>query len=302
MLNECPNVEAVCGDLYGAVEGRTFDRIVAHPPYMPTPQPRILWRDGGDTGEFLFRRIVEGLPQYLRRGGTAYIVSLGLDTQEGVLEERARLWLGESASEFDIIFALGQERSTQEILSGLARRDKGLGQEDITLLEQAFDREKTVKLVYGALVLHRRLDVNAGPWTTRVRLSEETEGTDFEWALKWHQQRLRSGFLEELAQAKPGLSPHLQVRVTHVVHEGELVPAEFVLESDRPFLFATRFDGEVVSLIMKFNGQTTPAEIYAAARADSAVPENFGPQDFTNLVAMLIDYGYLILEDSLVER
>jgi hypothetical protein len=132
-----------------------------------------------------------------------------------------------------------------------------------------------------------------------VRLSDETEGADFEWAFKWHQQRLRPRFLEELAQARPQLSTHLRVKVTHLVHEGELVPAEFSLESDKPFLHATRFDGEVVSLILQFNGQTTPAEIYAAARAASAMPDSFSLQDFTKLVAMLIDNGYLVLSDQM---
>jgi SAM-dependent methyltransferase len=299
MLNDCQNVEAVCGDVYDAVEGRTFDRIAAHPPYVPMPRNKVIWRDGGDTGEFILRRIIEGLPQYLRRGGTAYILSLGLDTQEGLLEERARRWLGDAESEFDIIFALGHEKSVQELLSVLTHRSKGLNEEEIKQMQMAFEREQTIQGVYGTLVLHRRMNVSVEPWTARVRLSNETEGADFEWAFKWHRQRQSLGFLERLANAKPQLSPSLKVKVTQVIHQGELVPEEFSLESDKPFHFATRFDGEVISLILQFNGQTTPSEIYAIARETSAMPDTFSLQDFTKLVAVLIDKGYLVLHDSL---
>ena len=35
LLNRCPNVEPVQGDLYDPVPDRTFDRIAAHPPSVP---------------------------------------------------------------------------------------------------------------------------------------------------------------------------------------------------------------------------------------------------------------------------
>src|SRR5690606_36116914 len=37
-LNGLSNVSAVQGDLYEPVRGMTFDRIVAHPPYVPAPR------------------------------------------------------------------------------------------------------------------------------------------------------------------------------------------------------------------------------------------------------------------------
>jgi hypothetical protein len=273
----------------------TFDRIVAHPPYMPTPRADTLWRDGGDTGEYLFRRIVEELPKFLRPGGTAYILSLGLDTEDGRLEERARRWLGDSHSEFDVIFGLGNEKTIQELLDGLGRRNNSPGPEDIELVGKALEREKTVQVVYGALVIHRRAESVAEPWTGRVRMTGATEGTDFEWALSWHKRRSHPDFLDRLAQEKPRLSPHLEIKVTHVVYEGRLAMAEAVLEVDKPFLFGIKLDGWAVPLIAQFDGNTTPAEIYAAAQADSSVPDELSPGAFINLVEMLIEKGCLLL-------
>src|SRR5439155_15523128 len=109
-LNGRTNVEVVQGDLYQAVAGRTFDRIVAHPPYVPSLGLAKIYRDGGATGEALIRRIIEGLPQHLRAGGMFCALTQGLDTKDGPFEDRVRRWLGDSSAEFDIIFAVDEER------------------------------------------------------------------------------------------------------------------------------------------------------------------------------------------------
>jgi hypothetical protein len=126
-------------------------------------------------------------------------------------------------------------------------------------------------------------------------LSTATDGFDFEWAFDWHQRRTGANFLAVLSRAKPRLSPHLRVNATHVVFEGELVPVEFSLETEKPFLHAMKFDGPIVPLISRFNGQITPAELYEAANERSELPERVGQEDFLKLVAVLLDHGYLVL-------
>jgi methylase of polypeptide subunit release factors len=294
MLNDCHNIEPVIGDLFSAVAGRTFDRITAHPPYMPTFRPVALWRDGGETGEALLIRIIKELPRYLRPGATSYIVTIGLDTEAGPFEERVRRWLGPTEKEFDIIFAFGNEVTAEEIVKGIGKRDAKAAPEDLERLQQAFKREQTVKIIYGALAIHRRVDVSAQPWTVRTRLSTATTGADFEWAFEWHRQRQRADFLHVLAGAKPCLSPHLRVRATHVVFEGNLVPTEFILESDKPFISAMKLDGPTVPIIARFDGQITPAELYQTASEE--LEEGVNQEDFLKLVAVLVDRGYLILD------
>ncbi len=93
-LNGASNVSAVQGDLYSAVEGRSFNCIAAHPPYMPVLRPAEIYYDGGEDGEQLTRRIVEGLPQHLNPGGRLYCRTLGTDREEGPFEQRLRGWLG----------------------------------------------------------------------------------------------------------------------------------------------------------------------------------------------------------------
>ena len=95
-LNRCHNVEVLQGDLYQPVGERTFQRIIAHPPYMPNVNDVRTWRDGGSLGDSIIRRIVEGLPNHLERGGDFTAFCLGTDTDKSRFEQTVRTWLGAS--------------------------------------------------------------------------------------------------------------------------------------------------------------------------------------------------------------
>ncbi len=296
LLNGCGNVEAAQGDLYEAVPGQTFDVITAHPPYVPSLGDHAVYRDGGDAGETVVRRIVEGLPNALRRGGTFYSMSVGLDTTAGQFEERARGWLGSAQDEFDVIFAYGDEKSPDQAVADIVSRAKHVKTLNPAQLKQAYEQMGVRRLVYGALVIHRR-DSGAGkPWTARPTIGAETTGADFDWLLGWHRQAEDPGFVECLAGARPVLSPHLQVKATHVVADGALVPAEFSLEASCPFETATRVDPWVVPLIAQLDGRRSVEDLHRMVQAAGEVPGSFGVTDFAKLTALLVERGCLVLD------
>ena len=98
-----------------SVAGQTFDRIVAHPPYVPALSQSQVFRDAGEAGESVLEQIVAGLPDHLRSGGTFVSVSAGWDTTEGPFEERIRRWLGDYTGEFDVILAEEQAMSPAQV-------------------------------------------------------------------------------------------------------------------------------------------------------------------------------------------
>jgi len=86
-------VEALQGDLYAPVQGRTFSLITANPPFVPAPAQAVGFRDGGPDGEEVQRRIVAGLKDHLAPDGVAQIVTeLGEGGVEPI-EARLRTWL-----------------------------------------------------------------------------------------------------------------------------------------------------------------------------------------------------------------
>ena len=296
-LNGCATVESLCGDLYAPVAGRQFDCITAHPPYVPSLGSTMIYRDAGDTGEEITRNIVAGLPAHLRPGGFALVVGQSRDTNDSPYEQRVRAWLGEAQHEFDVIFALQDTKSPEEEVKGMAGRLQEPTREQLAELLARFRRLGTKQFVYGALFLRRRAAV-AAPWTARLELSAETLGPDFLRALQWHDRRGQDGFAAWLPGAKLRMSPHLEIRVRHIVRDDTLLPAEFIFETDRPFAAAMRFDGWVAPLLARFSGGRTPAEVHADARRDEAMPADFHLPDFANLVALLVEKGFLVLTEN----
>lgn len=82
------------GNLYEAVPGETFDLIIANPPWIAAPTPDMeLYRWGGETGEFITRRVVEGLPAHLNEGGTLSMFVIFPIIRGKIYLERFREWL-----------------------------------------------------------------------------------------------------------------------------------------------------------------------------------------------------------------
>ena len=82
------------GDLYEPVRGSRFDRIVAHPAYVPALEPGAIYADGGEDGEFITRAIVQGLPRFLEPQGRFYCGTMGVEREGEPYEQRVRQWLG----------------------------------------------------------------------------------------------------------------------------------------------------------------------------------------------------------------
>ena len=91
-LNGVENYEVRLGNLYSAVEGETFDVILGNPPFVPSPETDLKFRDGGNDGEAVLRRIVQSAERHLNAGGRLCVVTdlVGVDTYE----TRLRQWWG----------------------------------------------------------------------------------------------------------------------------------------------------------------------------------------------------------------
>jgi len=296
-LNKCTEVEVIRGDLYDAVKGRKFDCIVAHPPYVPSVGLNTIWRDGGATGEFLVRKIIEGLPEHLRSGGMFACLTQGLDTKDGNFENRVRTWLKGSADDFDVVFVCEIERSTQQVLDLLSGRGTLL-LENLKEVQAELERERTISLPYGALFMRRADSARSNPWTTRRKLSAETHGSDLEGTFVLHDQLSDPGFSAALVDARPRLAPRLEVKVTYVVDDGALAPAQFLFETDKPFSLRVKFDDWMVPLLTRFDGKTKVSEVYQKAKSDDEIPGEFKLDDFSVLVSRAIEGGFLELTDN----
>ncbi len=296
MLNASANLEIARGDLYQAVAGRTFDCIVAHPPYMPSPDDTWIYRDGGPTGERLVQRMIADLPAALRPGGIFCSVCAAWDTEESPLEERVRGWLGDRADEFELLLGVETEMAPAELARMLAKPEHGLGRGTVAEWEARFREWKLERHVYGALVLAHR-DGPGHPATLRTWLGTSTTGADLERqiaALRWRAAQRAAGTLSSTLDAlRPRLTDALQVHVTYVKGEGGLAPSEAILATSEPFRSRTRIEPWMLSLLSAIDGARTPVAIHDALHAKKVLPDGFTAADLRTFVELLLERGYV---------
>lgn len=103
-------------DCYQAVADQQFDLITLNPPFVPTPtEVPELYRTGGDTGESVTRRVIEGLSQFLRPGG---LFSMSTEAPRRAQEspvDRMKSWLGPG---WGIVGLYKQDFSIEEYILG----------------------------------------------------------------------------------------------------------------------------------------------------------------------------------------
>lgn len=289
------NISSLCGDLYAPVPGRQFKVITAHPPFVPATGQMMIYRDGGDTGESVTRRVIEGLPAHLRVGGTGVILCVACDSQEKTFEQRARDWLGVAADHFDLVFGLEKVLSVEEVVQSIRGRGGNIGEEAAAKLLERLRSSGTRQFVYGALFLrHCSGLVRQEP----LRLSLSTDGgaADFDRLLSWRQHCRRADFAVWLAQSRPRLAPRLQLTARHLVQDGRLVPSEFIFSIEAGFQAALRPDAWIVPLVARLEGAASVRQVFETARDADELPRGFTLEPFLDLVQRMIERGFLEVE------
>lgn len=72
--NGIGNVEWRLGSWLEPVREERFDLIVANPPYVISPESGLMYRDSGEPGDALVRRLLGDLPGLLREAGFAQVL------------------------------------------------------------------------------------------------------------------------------------------------------------------------------------------------------------------------------------
>ena len=178
-LNGIENVCAMQSDLYSAVEGLQFDRIAAHPPYIPASEQTLMFRDGGKDGEQILRGMIQGLPRFLKPGGRFYALSLATDRENETLEQRIRTWLGEAQNDFDVFVILnGSDKRPDSILKAIAEAKGRLG--DFGPRTKLYDQLKVQSVLYGIILLERHesagIAQRLAPRSHRARAAKRSSG------------------------------------------------------------------------------------------------------------------------------
>ena len=296
-LNGISNFFVRQGDLYDAVPGQTFDRIVAHPPYMPALAQKYIFRDGGEDGEQITRRMIAGLPEHLRAGGRFYCTCMLTDRKSANAEERIRLMLGEPEGEFDILLVTERLFSPTDHYFRLALTGRAeLG--EVVRRHEVFQRLEVERLVYGSILIQRRKE--SRPAFTARRQAGATSGiAEVEWLLGWEAATAAPDATAALVEARPVASAECRMRLSHVFEGGTWAARDCVLATASPFALEARCPPWAAALVEACDGRTTVSELHENFRGKGVTPPGLDLAAFVKLVRSLISGGFLRLSPIL---
>jgi SAM-dependent methyltransferase len=291
-LNGVPNITAARGDLYDAVPGRTFDRIVAHPPYMPALEQKYIFRDGGEDGEQITRRIVAGLPERLRPGGRLYCTCMLTDRREANAEHRIRAMLGDRAAEFDVLLVTERLFPPTDYYFRLALTGRAeLG--EVVRRHEVFQRLEVERLVYGSFVIQRPAACRP-TFTARRQAGPNTTTADVEWLLGWEaESAARAG--QQPDDLRPVVSPACRMRLGHVFDAGGWTVEDCQLTTSAPFALEARCPPWTAVLLERCDGKTGVEALHGELRRSGVLPAALGLGEFSRLVRSLVSGGFLRL-------
>ena len=295
-LNGIDNVTVRKGDLYGPVAGETFDRIVAHPPYMPETNSRLIFRDGGEDGEQLLRRIIQGLPDHLRPGGRFCCRTLATDRATVSLQHRLRDMLGPANSEFDVVVVVNRSIHPTHFHFGQVL-DGSMTAAALDQQVQAFERLGIASVVISFVTIERHVRPSA-PVTVRRR----TAGTvpkpaAIEWLLEWERALADPDLSNRLRAMRPVVSPHAQIKLVHQMRAGQLRANAGSVTTEFPFSFSMESSPGLVLMLAHCDGSRPIDQLHDEMRKLGTAPPDAPVEEFLQLMRILIGGGVLEVEE-----
>ena len=96
-----------------------------------------------------------------------------------------------------------------------------------------------------------------------------------------------------LLAAKPVAARETKLYTGYGLRDEGWAPETFRYEIEHPFDMELQADGWVAYLLGAANGTRTGAELLDALKENQVVPPNTTPEDFADMLAMLVSGGFL---------
>lgn len=291
-LNGFSNVRGIRSDAWDALAGETFDRVYAHPPYVPALTHVYDYRDAGEDGEHVSRRIVQGLPAHLRPGGRAAITCALTDRRGASIEQRIREWLGDAAAEFDLVLLQQRDWDALHAFRNITRQKEGFAGAEPWL--EHFHRLGIERFVLCSFEL-RRDAKGRPPITVRRRAGAHLDAAAVDYAYRWA-RHLSTGQSPEtrLEGQRPRVLPGTQLRVGRRLDaRGHWQEIGEAVVTDYPVAAAVDLPPGATKLLELCDGTRDVPTLHATLREAGVFGSNVTAADVAELTELLLSIGAL---------
>jgi hypothetical protein len=295
-LNGATNITTGTGDLYEPVEGLTFERIIAHPPYMPSVRQRVLFQDGGPDGEQVTRRLLGDLAGHLAPGGQCFVTCTLSDRGGRRAESRVREMVGPGGRDFDVaVIAASEYHPAWDFAARLWAGQAGTAEIEPVL--SGLRAAGITRFVLGTIVVQRR-SAGRPAVTLRRNGSPHTSARDVARAIDWTARAQAPGFEEDLMKLRLRLGRTPMLAVHSRLEEGRWTPEFRVLATKAPFMAEARCEAWVGLLLAETASETiTVREHFTRLKSEGILDEGTGIEDFAREVGRLLSAGVLSSEE-----
>ncbi len=293
-LNGLENVVVLQGDLFDPVRGLQFDRIVAHPPYMPSLKRAEVYYDGGPDGELITSTAIREAGAFLKPGGKLFLQTLGTDRKSASFEERTMSWMGSATGRFHLAIIARRMIEPGRFAASSALRDGG-GAALADQWNRFFKKAEITRLIYGLVIL-QAADPGASPFALQRLVGQESRLAEVEWLLRWEAHCATPGGKTALMSEHPVTSPRVEMQVTHRMQEGEFQPSGARLSTDYPFSLECEVPPWTGFLLAMADGSRTFAELFEECKQRRLLRAETPAEEFARYAASLVSGGFLELE------
>jgi methylase of polypeptide subunit release factors len=288
-LNDLPSFSALQGDLYAPVAGQTFQRIACHPPYVAALRQELIYRDGGEDGELVTRRVFQQAAKFLDTNGRLYCTAVINELSGQPAEQRIRQMLEEREREFDVVVVAIVSNDPLEYFFKEARKGKER-YEDLRERERVIQRLGIERMTYASVIVRRT--GSGKPLTLRRQLSPRTRWQDIEWLLDLEAAFADPDAIRPLLYAKPRAGPAVRSRLEQTLESGRWKYSDCDFSVTVPFAAELKAPPWTAMLLERMTGERTVSDLLEEIQKAGVAPPGASPEEFTRFVLFLARNGF----------
>ena len=291
-LNGFANVHAVHADAWDGLGGETFDRVYAHPPYVPALTHVYDYRDAGEDGEHVSRRIVQGLPAHLREGGRATITCALTDRSGAPIEQRIREWLGDASPEFDLVLLQRREWDAMHAFRSATRQKESVVGVEAWL--EHFHRLGIERFVLCTFEVRRDV-AGRPPITIRRRAAAQLDAAAVDYACRWARYVTKGdSSSDRLGDQQPRVVAGTQLRTGwRADASGDWQGVAASVVTDYPVTAAVDLPPGGPELLQLCDGTRDVHALHAELREAGAIGADVTAGNVADLLELLLSIGAL---------
>lgn len=289
-LNGVRNFTALEGDLWEPVRGRTFETIVAHPPYIPSATRALIYSDGGEDGEQLTRAILGGLDEHLAPGGVFHCTCVISARVGATAAARVRAMLGDNADAYDLVLVgNGTNTLLEHFASSLISADQATSELANAQLRRLAEQQ-VERLEFVTIVLKRHDEDRSG-FTFVAKRGSETGWREVAWALRTGAVATRPDVMAQALLRTPiRIAAGAQLELNYRVggREEPWVAERGRISVETPFVGRVEVGAGDAMMLAQFDGTRTLHEHVLALKTDGALPPDTDAEQFARSFSQLV--------------